>query len=162
MTAGTIVHGGCLALWSPGPGWIGVLIQGDSGSGKSDLALRLLDQGFVLVADDRTCIWASGGRLFGACPPAIEGLIEARGLGLVRAPTLRQVEIRLAALCAAPRDRMPDPEAAPLAGLTIPRLRLSALEASAPGKLRRAILSLGAGPQGAYLAAAVNPRGGSR
>ena len=60
-----------------------MLIEGASGSGKSDLALRCLPLGFRLVSDDRTRLWVSEGRLFGAAPEPIAGLIEARGLGVM-------------------------------------------------------------------------------
>lgn len=73
----TIIHASCAAL-----GTQAVLLTGAPGSGKSDLLLRLLDAGFDLVADDRVI-------LDGACasaPPEIAGMIEARGLGLLRVP----------------------------------------------------------------------------
>jgi serine kinase of HPr protein (carbohydrate metabolism regulator) len=162
VTASVIVHGGCVALWSPGRGWRGVLIQGPSGSGKSDLALRLLDLGFRLVSDDRTMVWRSAGRLFAACPRPISGLIEARGLGVTAEAPVRMAEVVLAVRCEQPPERLPPHREIQLAGGAAPLLSLAALEASAPTKVRRAMLSLGAAPQGAYLAAAVDPRGGSR
>src|SRR5581483_2217647 len=79
--ADVIHHAGLLAKWAEGH-WNGVLIEGDSGSGKSDLALRALDEGWALVADDRTLLWACEGRLYGRAPDPIAGLIEARGLGV--------------------------------------------------------------------------------
>ena len=79
---GEIRHAGLIARYGPG-GWRAALIEGPSGCGKSDLALRCLEAGLRLVADDRTRVWACGGRLFGACPPAIGGLIEARGVGIL-------------------------------------------------------------------------------
>ena len=75
-----IVHAGLIAQFDRGA-WRGVLIEGVSGAGKSDLALRALASGWVLVADDRTLVWVSGGRLYGRAAPALAGLIEARGLG---------------------------------------------------------------------------------
>ena len=76
-----ILHAGLIAARIAGF-WRGVLIEGPSGSGKSDLALRALSQGFRLVADDRVVVWASGGRLFGRAPEILNGLIELRGLGV--------------------------------------------------------------------------------
>ncbi|MEG1030073.1 MAG: serine kinase, partial [Brevundimonas sp.] len=67
-------------------GWRGVLIQGPSGVGKSDLALRLIGQGWRLIADDWTHLWASDGALYAATPAVIAGRIEVRGLGIVAAP----------------------------------------------------------------------------
>lgn len=147
------IHAGCVALWSA-QGWRGVLIEGPSGSGKSDLALRLIGQGWRLVSDDRTILWRSAGRLFAACPPAIAGRIEARGLGIVAEPPLALVEVVLAARCETPVERLPEVETLTLCGGSVPLLRLAALEASAPAKLRRALASLGQAAQGAYLPAA--------
>ncbi len=153
-----IAHAGCVAQWTA-RGWRGVLIQGPSGSGKSDLALRLLGRGFRLVSDDRTRLWRSAGRLFAACPEAIAGLIEVRGLGVVAEAPLALAEVVLAVRCEAPLDRLPEPEAIDLCGGPVPLLRLAAVEASAPAKLIRALGSLGQAPQGGYLAAAAKPRG---
>ena len=75
----------------------GLLILGPSGAGKSSLALRLIALGALLVADDRTDLAAHAGRLTARCPPAIKGLIEARGMGLLRAPTVEEAEIALVA-----------------------------------------------------------------
>ena len=58
-----------------------VLISGPSGSGKSDLALRLFDRGFVLVSDDRTIVRKEGSRLFASAPETIKGKLEVRGVG---------------------------------------------------------------------------------
>ncbi len=149
-----IRHAGLVAL-RLGGGWIGALIEGPSGAGKSDLMLRALDVGFRLVADDRAIVWASGGRLYGRAPDPIAGLIEARGHGVLAEPALRFAEVRLLAVCAAkgePVERMPEPASETVAGIAIPRLRVQALEASAPAKLRRAMQHLGARPQQAYQA----------
>ena len=73
MADGEPFHAGLIALYGGGL-WRGVLIEGRSGSGKSDLALRCLSLGFRLVADDRTRLWVSEGRLFGAAPEPIAGL----------------------------------------------------------------------------------------
>lgn len=74
----------------------GLLILGASGSGKSALALRLLALGAVLVADDRTELSVRAGALIARCPPALRGLIEARGIGILRAPAAEAATIRLA------------------------------------------------------------------
>jgi HPr kinase/phosphorylase len=76
-----IVHASCVAL-----GQKGVLLLGISGSGKSDLALRLIHDGWRLVADDRTVLTLEKGALKAAAPAAIRGLIEVRGLGIVHLP----------------------------------------------------------------------------
>ncbi len=137
-----ILHAGLVACRADGA-WRGALIEGPSGSGKSDLALRCLEAGFRLVADDRTLVWASAGRLFGRAPDALTGLIEARGLGVLPEPALRFCEIVLVAACGEP-DRMPDPRTVDRAGVQLPLVELAPLENSAPAKLRRAIQHLGA------------------
>jgi hypothetical protein len=160
-SSGQVVHGGCVALWLPRSGWRGVLIQGPSGSGKSDLALRLIEAGWALVSDDRTTLWRSGGQLYGACPPAIAGLIEARGVGILPQGALAMAAIVLIAQCTdQPVERLPEPCTTSVAGGDLPALAVNSFQASAPAKLRRAILSLGHGAQGAYLPPAGNPRGG--
>jgi serine kinase of HPr protein (carbohydrate metabolism regulator) len=156
-----IRHGGLVALQQAGR-WAGALIEGPSGAGKSDLALRTLEMGFRLVADDRTIVWASGGALYGRAPIALAGLIEARGWGVVAQPALRLAQIHLLVSCesdGAPVERLPDPAQVVLAGIAIPHLRVRALEASAPAKLRRVMEHLGAAPQQAYQASSFGGRG---
>src|SRR6476661_9940698 len=72
-----------------------VLIGGPSGSGKSDLALRLLDRGFKLVSDDRTLVRRDGERLIASAPPNIAGKLEIRGLGIVDMDNVDNVPIAL-------------------------------------------------------------------
>jgi serine kinase of HPr protein (carbohydrate metabolism regulator) len=149
-----ILHAGLVALRIDGY-WRGVLIAGPSGAGKSDLALKSIDGGFSLVADDRVTVWTSGGLLFGRAPAPLRGLIEARGLGIVRERRLDLAQISLVADCA-PRgetvERMPDPATVQVAGAPIPLLRIDPFEASAPAKLRRALQHLGHRAQQAYQA----------
>jgi serine kinase of HPr protein (carbohydrate metabolism regulator) len=149
-----ILHAGLVALRDAGY-WRGALIQGPSGAGKSDLALKALDAGFRLVADDRVIVWRSGGALFGRAPEPIAGLIEARGHGIVRESRLAMAEIGLAVSCVEDEsiERMPDLETIQVAGIRVPQVRLNPFEASAPAKLRRALQHLGHGPQQAYQAA---------
>jgi serine kinase of HPr protein (carbohydrate metabolism regulator) len=143
-----ILHAGLLAQRIGGR-WRGVLIQGPSGAGKSDLALRALDAGFALVADDRVQVFTSDGRLFGQAPPALAGLIEVRGLGVLRAPALALCEIALVARCAEV-ERTPDPQLVEICGVTRPMVNIQPLEASAPAKLSRALQHLGLGTERAY------------
>ena len=132
-----ILHAGLIALHVGGH-WRGVLIQGPSGAGKSDLALRALSTGFRLVADDRTLLWASGGRLYGRAPDRLFGLMEVRGLDVVRLAALPFCEVVMAARLGVP-ERLPDPAAEALLGVTIPVLEVAAFEESTPAKLGRAI-----------------------
>jgi serine kinase of HPr protein (carbohydrate metabolism regulator) len=140
------VHAGLIAL-PTAHGWSGVLIEGPSGSGKSDLALRALDHGFRLVADDRVLLWVSGGALFGRAPDVLSGLIEMRGLGVEPAPALRLSRIALVVECvaAAQVERLPDPLRVERQGVLIPVLRLWPFEPGAPAKLRHTIAYLGHG-----------------
>jgi serine kinase of HPr protein (carbohydrate metabolism regulator) len=150
-----ILHGGLVAMRLDGV-WRGALILGPSGAGKSDLALRALELGLRLAADDRVTVWASGGALYGRAPDPLAGLIEARGHGVTPEPALPFAEIVLAVRCVetgAPVERLPEPQAERIAGIAIPLTRLDAHEASAPAKLRRALMRLGRGPQQAYLGA---------
>jgi serine kinase of HPr protein (carbohydrate metabolism regulator) len=155
-----IRHAGLIAL-RLGGFWRGVLIEGPSGVGKSDLALRALDAGFQLVADDRTLVFLSGGRLYGRAPGPLSGLIECRGLGIMGAPSLPFAQIALVLHCeAVPEavDRMPEPTVQTVLGQPAPLLRLWPFEASAPAKLRRALEVLGRSAQEAYQATLAPPR----
>ena len=87
---GEIRHGTCVAVDGRG-----LLILGPSGAGKSALALRLLSLGAVLVADDRTELSVENDRLIARCPAPLRGLIEARGLGILHAPTVEMTAIAL-------------------------------------------------------------------
>ena len=144
-----IVHAGLISLYDHGE-WRGALIEGASGAGKSDLALRCLTLGCRLVTDDRTELWTTGGKLYGACPPAIAGLMEVRGLGVIAPPATRRFSrIALIVAALAPGEaveRMPDPpQMGERLGVVLPVLRLHALEDSAPLKLLAALSRLGAG-----------------
>lgn len=155
------LHAGLIAAHVQGR-WRGVLIEGPSGSGKSDLALRALDHGFRLVADDRVDIWACEDALYGRAPAALAGLIEVRGVGICAEAALPFCRIALAVRCAQ-HDRMPEPAFNDYVGLSIPALSLSALEPAAPAKLLRALQHLGAWTEGAYQgvhAAGLSPRPG--
>jgi serine kinase of HPr protein (carbohydrate metabolism regulator) len=132
-----IRHAGLIAT-RLGERWRGALIEGPSGSGKSDLALRMLERGFRLVADDRTELWTAGGRLFGRAPDALAGLIEVRGQGIQPALALPLAHVVLVVRCGAP-ERMPEPQSAELLGISLPVVTIAALEASAAAKLSRAL-----------------------
>jgi serine kinase of HPr protein (carbohydrate metabolism regulator) len=142
-----IRYAGLLALRVNGD-WRGVLIEGPSGSGKSDLALRALDAGWSLVADDRALLWTDGGRLFGRAPDALAHLVEARGLGVLPQPARAFVEIVLIVRCVpvGTVERVPDDDVEDLLGVVLPVVRIAALEPSAPAKLSRALTHLGVRP----------------
>lgn len=133
------IHAGCVAI-----GGRGVLIAGRSGSGKSDLALRLIDRGAVLVSDDYTLVTRAGGRLVASAPATIAGQMEIRGVGLVEMEAQTGVPICLLVDLDRVPDRLPDEgERATIAGLELPVVGLAALEASAPIKVDYALRLFG-------------------
>jgi len=143
-----ILHAGLIARRCGGS-WRGVLIQGPSGSGKSDLALRALAEGFRLVADDRTLLFVSGDRLFGRAPDSLRNLLEVRGVGVLAQDSLPFASIRLSVHCKTTPgaiERMPDDVTECFLGFEAPRLDIWSFENSAPAKISRAIEHLGARP----------------
>lgn len=110
-----IVHATCVAF-----GARGVLILGPSGAGKSALGLQLIALGACLVADDRTALEAAPGAVFATAPPGLPPLIEARGLGLLRARTCPRAQVVLAVdLGRRETDRLPPARHTTLAGVTV-------------------------------------------
>jgi serine kinase of HPr protein (carbohydrate metabolism regulator) len=133
------VHATCVAI-----GGRGVLIAGRSGSGKSDLALRLIDRGARLVSDDYTQLVRRGMRLRAGAPATIAGKMEVRGVGLVDFDPSSDVPVCLLVDLDRPPQRLPEPgEQASVAGLEIPSVGLAALEASAPIKVELALHLIG-------------------
>lgn len=122
------IHASCVAIDGRA-----VLIVGDSGAGKSDLALRLIDRGAVLVSDDQVLLTVEGERLVASAPDTIAGKIEVRGIGIV--PILAQSPMPVALLIElATPERMPEPRSRRLCGIDVPVASLDAFEASAPIK----------------------------
>ena len=139
------IHASCVAI-----GAQGVLLLGKSGSGKSDLALRLIEEGARLVADDRTILFLSGGVLHARAPDSIKGLLEIRGLGIVTFPTRPKVKIALAVRLGREGKRLPRPAIyhipAPLKGARpVPQIALDARFASTPAKIRAALAAFSQG-----------------
>lgn len=119
---------------------LGVLLRGPSGSGKSDLALRLIDAGGRLVADDRTDLAVENGTLVASSPRPIAGRLEVRGVGIVDLPAVAMTRVGLAADLVSPADveRLPEPRHCAYLGIDIPLIALAPFECSAAAKLRAA------------------------
>jgi len=140
-TAHELVHASCVAIGNDA-----ILLMGPSGSGKSDLSLRLIDRGATLVSDDYTQLQADGdeGAVIASPPATIAGRIEVRGLGILALPWRDRAQVRLIIALAAdgepPIERLPlMREHRSLCGFDIPVVRLNAFEASAPIKAEYAL-----------------------
>ena len=136
---GEQIHATCVSVDGQG-----VILRGPSGSGKSDLALRLIDQGGMLIADDRVDLVTNGSQLVATSPPEITGLLEVRGVGIIRLNALHEITIHLIVDLVEPHHvpRLPEVASMALMGVAIRYLQLNAFEASTPAKIR---LALGAG-----------------
>lgn len=121
-----------------------VMIAGPSGSGKSDLALRLLDRGFTLVSDDQTIVRKDNGRLLASAPPTIHGKLEIRGVGIVEMETVSDVPVALFVELTSDIQRLPDDSRERLVlDVKLPLISVDAMTASAPSKVALALDRLG-------------------
>jgi serine kinase of HPr protein (carbohydrate metabolism regulator) len=129
------VHGTCVAI-----GERGILLRGGSGAGKSDLALRLIDRGGRLVADDQVELTPRAGVLHATAPESIRGLLEVRGLGLVEVPYADACALVLVVdlVDGDEIERLPAENRAEIAGVAVPAIRVDPRQASAEVKVRLA------------------------
>ncbi len=133
------IHATCVAISGQG-----VLIRGPSGSGKSDLALRLIDEGADLVADDYCNIAFESGRLIATPPPAIAGKLEVRGIGILQMPHTNIVAIRLVVDLRTTQEieRLPETATTFIENVPVPWISIDPRTASATAKVRVALSSL--------------------
>ncbi|MGE3474355.1 MAG: HPr kinase/phosphorylase [Rhodospirillaceae bacterium] len=133
------LHGTCVSI-----GRTGVLIRGASGAGKSDLALRLIDRGAVLVADDYCDVTVENGAVVLSAPTAIAGRMEVRGLGIV--PVKHQSSARLGLIVDLAHgdtiERLPEKTTEDLNGVAVRWMCVDPTHASADAKVRMAVATL--------------------
>jgi len=137
VTAPVTLHATAVAL-----GGRAVLLTGPSGAGKSDLALRLIDRGAELVADDYTMLVHDGADLVAGSPATIAGRMEVRGLGIVDRPYRRVAPVALVVALGEEGERMPEPRWIELAGVTLPEIVIDPRWPSAPIKVEYALARL--------------------
>ena len=134
LTSETL-HATCVAI-----GGVAILVTGPSGSGKSDLALRLIDRGAILVSDDYTILQRDGSMLVASPPDSIAGKIEVRGLGIVDMPFATNLPVALLVELDAEVTRMPEAGSGrAVAGLMLPSMALAPFEQSAAIKVELAL-----------------------
>ena len=121
-----------------------VLITGPSGSGKSDLALRLIDRGFILVGDDQTIVRRDGDRLVASAPARIAGKLEVRGIGIIEMETASDLPVALLVELTSEIERLPeDNHRSAILGVSLPLVSIDAQAASAPAKVALALDRIG-------------------
>ena len=134
------IHASCVAIVGKG-----VLILGASGTGKSDLTLRLIDEGASLVADDRCELFVRAGKLCARAPASIAGLLELRGIGIIALPHAAATRVAMAVrLRAGAQARLPKLTFyAPPASLgprgKVPLIVVNAAAPSASARIRAAL-----------------------
>lgn len=123
---------------------VGVLLRAPAGGGKSDAALRLIDAGAVLVADDRVQLTMEDGKLMARAPEVLSGLLEVRGVGIVNLPVQPEAELGLV-IDLVPQDqveRLPERKTVLLDDTTVPVVELDPFESSFVAKVKAAVLAL--------------------
>ena len=115
----------------------GVLILGDSGSGKSDLALRLIDNGATLISDDISICRKNLNNIYLYCPPEIKGLLEVREIGIITVPFVEKIKLKLVVnLKSKNNERFPEDIYFKILGIKIPLIHIDGKNSSAVAKIK--------------------------
>ena len=134
------VHATCVVQQLEHAKAFGLMFLGPSGSGKSDLALRLIDDGWRLVSDDQVLLARSGDEVIARSPAVTYGILEVRNLGIVRLDPVDSAPVRLVVDLdpAFEVPRLPENLSRRICGMSIPMIRLKGFEASAAAKIKLA------------------------
>jgi HPr kinase/phosphorylase len=148
MSASSLVHGTAVAVDGAA-----LLLRGPPGAGKSDLALRLIDAGARLVADDQVELRRSGRQILTRAPATLAGLVEIRGIGIVRVDALEEAPLALIVdlILSGEVERLPEPRFETVLGLAFRLIAQAPFEASAVAKLRFARRAFAAAPATAII-----------
>lgn len=130
------IHATCISLQNKG-----ILFIGSSGAGKSDLALRLITRYKAeLVADDRVDITVQNKEIIASSPDILQGLLEVRGIGIVRYPFVSKAKIcAVFDLISDNPERMPEPQFYEIEGINLPLFKINPFELSSPEKVLSAL-----------------------
>ena len=137
-----VLHGSAVLLKSVNFSPSVVFLRGRSGSGKSDLAFRLIEKGGgELICDDQVSFEKRQDKIYASAVEAISGLIEVRGVGLLRYPVADPARLRLVVDLVKHEEvpRLPDPQVVNILGVDIPLLKLHAFDVSTALKIYKAM-----------------------
>ena len=135
MSDSSLIHATAIAMEGDA-----ILLRGPPGAGKSDLALRLIEDGARLIADDQALLRRADNHVLVRAPAAVAGLIEVRGVGILRVDYLDEAPLALVVdlVPSTEVERIPDDRFEVVLGLPIRMIALAPFEASAVAKLRLA------------------------
>ena len=130
------LHATCISI-----NHCGILIKGPPGTGKSDLALRLIKDGASLVADDRVIVKAHNNLLLASPPNLLSGLIEVRGIGIIKLDFQQSCAISLVVNLVKTKKlpRLPEREIFEIFGIDLPLIHLSPFETTTVTKVHLAL-----------------------
>ena len=136
-TSSLLLHGSAVSLDDQG-----ILLLGKSGRGKSDLALQMIDRGGTLIADDQVRLCRAGDRLIAEAPEVLAGLIEVRGVGILRVPHVAHALDLVVDLDIDGEEvRLPEPMIASWHGIEVRKININGRSPSAAAKICMALNS---------------------